>query len=178
MLPELVPTPALEDFPENIRSQMALFLPPPDDASLSLPESNSLTYISEYIVKAITKKMSICTECEHKLTCDKGGVLNSNYDFIVEKNYFDAKQGLVLPSSLLVDFVKEMEFEYVKVIDHLMPKVGIKRALISTFLELPAIKGLCCQTCSVQYAIVHLMVNVRLHHTIVLSFRPVLYIFI
>ena len=126
--------------PQHIVSLMSVFTMPTQEPDLSLQESNTLTYIAGYILKKVQAKLSLCSDCDKRLTATQDETDNSNYDFLKEKNYVGAKVGLKVPSTILVDFVKEMETEYVKLIDGCIYKERVKGTLIASLLKLRGLR--------------------------------------
>ena len=161
-----VPDPQVPTMPASVLSLMSVFTLPTEEPELSVQEVNTLTYIAGYILKKVKNRLSLCTECEKKISSDGVDVYDDNYDFVKAKNFSGAKKGLEIPSPILVDVVKASEVEYVKVIDNVMHKQGVKASIISALLKVCNVKDLLCDQCNVHLAIVQLMVNIRFHHTI------------
>lgn len=102
----------------------------------------------------------------NKISCDTADQSDSNYDFLREKNYEGARIGLQIPTGILVNVLKQLEVEYTNIIDAVIHKEGVKSKLVSTLIKNQAVDSLSCSTCHLGHAVVHLMVNIRLHHTI------------
>lgn len=162
--PILRPSP-LDGIPENVRSIMTMCTLPLDDG-LSNQETNILAYIGGYIVKKLQKKNHICHECDEKIAADvEEG--DSRYQFLKEKNIKEAKYGLCAPSNELLGAIQLLELEYRKLVDQCMIiKESVKATLVASLLQNVKLYTLKCNTCHVEQLVVHLMVNIRLHHTI------------
>ena len=135
---------------------------PSEGEQLSLKEKNVLTYIGGYIVKKIADK--VYTSCKTKIRsviCDS----DPNHDLLAAKDYADAKVGLQVPSPILVDALKKMEVSYIKQIDDVMHRPRVKVTLIASLVTCVD-ESLSCNVCKLANVIVHLMVNIRLHHSI------------
>ena len=159
------------ELPDEVRSLMSVFampdIPVPED-TLSLQEGNVLTYIGGYIVRKLCSK--VCTDCAEKMTSE-ADVENPNHMFLVEKNYSHAKEGLKVPSDILVQCLESIEKEYIRVIDDNVFKDGVKKILVGSILKYVNMEELVCEYCKCHLSIVNLYVNIRLHHSIRLANR-------
>ena len=161
LIPAVLPTirSIANELPVSIQSLATC--QPSEGEQLSLKEMNVLTYIGGYIVKKIADKMY--TSCKTKI---RSVISDSdpNHDFLAAKNYADAKVGLQVPNPILVDALKKMEV-YIKQIDDVMHRPRVKATLIASLVTCVD-ESLSCNVCKLANVIVHLMVNIRLHHSI------------
>ena len=161
LIPAVLPTirSIANELPVSIQSLATC--QPSEGEQLSLKEMNVLTYIRGYIVKKIADK--VYTSCKSKI---RSFISDSdpNHDFLAAKNYADAKVGLQVPSPILVDALKKMEVSYIKQIDDVMHRPRVKATLIASLVTCVD-ESLSCNVCKLANVIVHLMVNIRLHHS-------------
>lgn len=153
--------------PAAIQSLMSTCAMSPSEGNqLSLQEVNVITYIAGYIARKIKDK--VCNSCIEKICLDTSlnDVHGCNYDFVKAKNYCDAKHGLIVPSSVLSDVLQQLEMKYCSIIDDAIYVEKVKASLVSTLLKVDACKKLACDSCDLVSMVVHLMVNIYLHHTI------------
>ena len=155
--------------PENVKGllQLSSFQVEPrvDEAEeLSFSESNVLAYIAGYIIRRLRGKM--CNDCTSKLICSSESESDGKLEFIKLKKYAGAKDGLILPSKAVLDVLEKVEKEYRGVIDNVMYCEKVKTSLVSTILKNVNFETLYCKSCKPHLAIVHIMVNIRLHHTL------------
>ena len=66
----------------------------------------------------------------------------------------------------MLDVLEKVEKEYRGVIDNVMYCEKVKTSLVSTILKNVNFETLYCKSCKPHLAIVHIMVNIRLHHTL------------
>ena len=128
----------------------------------SLRYSNILLLSYSPVCYSIADK--VYTSCKTKI---RSVISDSdpNHDFLAAKNYADAKVGLQVPSPILVDALKKMEVSYIKQIDDVMHRPRVKATLIAPLLTC-VYESLSCNVSKLANVIVHLMVNIRLHHSI------------
>ena len=156
------PTPAI---PESIKSILAVCALPPTEQGISDHDTNVLAYIGGYIVSKLKKKGVACEGCMEKIT----GKLDSNdvrHGFLVNKNFDQAKVGLCTPSNTLLGILQLMEIEYDKVIDDCMHSDGVKASLLASISKIDKLSNIKCSSCHLEKLVIHLMINIRLHHTI------------
>jgi hypothetical protein len=125
---------------------------------LSNQETNVLAYIAGYIVRTVKGK--VCSICCEKITGDLDS--NPNLDFLKTKSY----GYLSTPSKLLMGVVQMLELEYRKAITSVIYKVGLKAMLVERLGKISNRHMLQCETCHLDILVLHLVVNIRLHHTI------------
>ena len=130
------------------------------DEDLTKQENNILAYISGYIVRKLKGK--ICSPCANKIV----GTLDPDHyayqDFIAKKSYGK----LIAPSNTLLGVVQLLELKYRKVIDSVVHEEGIKAKLVRELGKVQRLQSLSCESCHLQLLVVHMVVNIRLHHTI------------
>ena len=136
--------------------------------SLSTQEVNVLAYIAGYIVRQLRKK--VCPPCVSK-RISKLSIENPDHDLLRQKKYQDAKDGLITPSVALTDAVSTMEIQYRKVIDDLMYSNNVKAHLIGNLSNYVVVDSLACDVCKCHLMIIHIMVNIWLHHALTASNR-------
>ena len=121
-----------------------------------------MTYIGGYIVRRIRDK--VCEESRSKVSssiCPE----DPNHAFLSIKNYSGAKEGLLAPSTSLVLALEQMETEYQRIIGDVIHSPRVKASLVQALGKyIP--NQLQCSSCHLQLLILHLMINIRLHHTI------------
>ena len=140
------------------------------DDTITSQESNILAYISGYIVRKI--KPSTCCDCVGKLV----GPLstdNSDHSLLLNKTYPEAKVGLVVPSAVFLDVVKELEAEYCETVESVCHLDKVRLRIVTKLSKLPCLVALSCpnsdKKCNVQNLVVNLFVTMRLHHTLKLN---------
>lgn len=173
-----VPSSPYEDMvaqlPASVRNILSVCTFPTDlnlqerpDENFSMQERNVLAYISGYIARKLRKK--VCSMCEYKFVQIKDPVESEQMEDLMlvrEKKYAGAKDGLVVPSQLLIDGVSQIEAVYRCVIDDVMYLDSVKGALACRVLKNVSLEELQCDICNGHLAIIHLMLNVRIHHTL------------
>jgi hypothetical protein len=163
------PHPVMDDVPESVRAILSVCtLPPQAHDGLSDQETNILAYIGGYIVRKLQVK--ICHDCEEKIT---GEIEEDDvhHKFLAKKNLVDAKYGLMAPSGLLLGIIQQLELEYRKQIDVYMYSEHVKADLVAILLKEVHMNTLKCNTCHLELLIVHIMINIRLNHTLKISNR-------
>ena len=150
-----------------------------DENEFSLAESNVLAYIGGYIIRKLRNK--VCDVCvthlvqnSSEISMDDENDHDQNLMFIRMKKYVGAKDGLILPSKSLLDVLLAMEKVYRSLIDEFMYSENVKVNLVSTISKKVTFGDLECDVCKSHSAIVHLMVTIRLHHTIKLANRSLM----
>ena len=155
----------MPDLPPQVKSLMSAIAMPQDEDNLSDQEINILAYIAGYIVRKI--RSNLCIDCSKKIVRLSGSCENDlHYQFIRIKNIENAKEGLLHPSTLLLDFVCKLEEEYRKLIDSLIYNDHVKACIVNTLLKNVSVDELQCSTCKSHEIIVSVMVNIRLHHSL------------
>ena len=155
----------LDSVPESVKAILSLCTVPNEDG-LSIQETNILAYIGGYILRKLQKKKIICAECDEKIS---GQIEeeDSRHQFLQQKNIKDAKLGLCAPSNDLLGAIQLLELQYRKQIDECMAKTeAVKATLIASLLHNVKLDRLKCNRCHLEQLVVHLMANIRLHHTI------------
>ena len=140
--------------PSDILAMCVLML---QDASFSLQENNVLSYIAGYIVRKLQDK--VCGACKEKLvaTIDPIDAHHQLSGCVV---------GLSAPSCLLVGCVDLLEAHYRDVVDGFISGERVKARLSTSMLEGVDLAVIKCDDCHTESMVVHLMVNIRLHHTL------------
>lgn len=151
----------LDDLPFSVKSILSVCtLPVQDDnTGLSNQETNVLAYIGGYIVHKIGKK--VCSECKEKIVSDLDES-NPNHAFIVAKSY----KCLLAPSKLLLGTVQLLELKYRKIIKSCIHQQHVKVKLVAELSKVQNLNMLHCKTCHVELLVLHLVINIRLHHSI------------
>ena len=133
------------------------------DSSFSLQESNVLVYIAGYVVRKLKGK--VCVPCREKL---EGPIdpADHHHQLLAAKCYSGCTIGLAAPSCLLSGCVDRLEVRYREVIDDCIHGDNVKATLVTSLVEAVDLTLIQCDTCHVESMVVHLMVNIRLHHTL------------
>lgn len=164
----------LSQLPAEMRSLLAVCtLNVPEQEALSKEENNILAYISGYIVRKLRGKM--CQNCLDTCTADSQDQDDENLEFINIKRYQGAKDGLICPSQCLQNVMSGLEVKYRSVIDEAIYSESVKASLVTTLSKLEVVKDIQCESCHLEDRVLHLFVNVRLHHTIKQGNRDLLY---
>ena len=130
-------------------------LPAKGEESLTYQETNVLAYIAGYIVHKIKGKMySSCTEKMLGIADTN----NPNHDLIEIKSY----GGLIIPSQLLLGTVELLELEYRNSIESCLHQDHLKASKLS---KVDNLQRLQCDVCHLGILVMHLYLNIRLHHT-------------
>ncbi len=108
----------------------------------------------------------MCSACKAKCVADEVEMQAEHQHFITVKRYSDTKDGLTYPSHLEHDALMDLETKYRDVIDEAMYAPAVKMSLVTTFSKMPGMSGLKCSTCHLDTLLLHVFVNIRLHHTI------------
>ena len=111
------------------------------------------------IVRKIGKKC--CQPCNEKIGAPVDDD-DPNHELIHEKSYGK----LQAPSQSLLGLVQLLELRYRKVITNIISKENVKSHLsheLSKVLQLQQFK---CDHCHQHLLIVHIMINIRLHHSV------------
>ena len=155
------------ELPATVRSALSRVN---GDDTIASQETNILAYIAGYIVRKI--KPSTCCDCVGKLV----GSLStdtSDHSFLLNKTYPEAKVGLVVPSAVFLDVVKEMEAEYCETVQSVCYLDKVRLRIVTKLSKLPCLLTLSCsnsdKNCNVQNLVVNLFVTMRLHHTLKLN---------
>ena len=155
-----------ENLPESVRTILAVCSVPPPEEGLSDPETNILAYIGGYIVRKLRRKNVLCAPCDEKISSEINEE-DVHHQFLVNKNIKEAKTGLSAPSNDLLGVLQQIELEYNKIIDECMVrKEAVRATLVATLIENVKLMAVKCDTCHMEKLVVHLMANIRLHHTI------------
>ena len=133
------------------------------DASFSLQENNVLTYIAGYIVRKLQD--NVCGACKGKLvaTIDPA---DPHHQLLAAKAHSGCVVGLSAPSCLLVGCVDLLEAHYRDVVDGFISGERVKARISTSLLEGVDLAILKCDVCHMESMVVHLMVNIRFHHTL------------
>ena len=116
-----------------------------------------LTYIAGYIVRKVEGK--VCSVCLDKIIAELNQS-NSNLDFLKTKSY----GFLSTPSRLLLGIVQLLKLEYRKATASITYKVGPKVMLVERLGRVRSMQMRECKTCHLDILVLHLVVNIRLHH--------------
>ena len=130
-----------------------------DEESLTYQETNVLAYIAGYIVHRIKGK--VCSSCTEKLL-GIADTKNPSYDLIEMKSY----GGLTIPSQLLLGTVELLELEYRNSIESCLHQDHLKATLASKLSKVDNLRRLQCDAFHLGILVMHLYLNIRLHHTI------------
>ena len=151
----------MDQVPMSVKAILSVCtLPNEENAQgLSHQENNVLAYIAGYIMRKVKGK--VCSICCNKITGELDPS-NPNLDFLKTKSY----GYLSTPSNLLLGVVQLLELEYRKVITSDIYKVGLKANLVERLGKTRNLQMLECETCHLDILVLHLVVNIRLHHTI------------
>ena len=139
----------------------------PGSLDLSTQETNVIAHIGGYIVKKIKSK--VCADCVCKLVYDSNvdNVDNVGHlDLIKKKKYEDAKDGLVMPSRLLCNILTDLEKEYRSNIDQIIYEESVKFSFVNVLSKVKSLQAISCTLCQVLNSIVHVFINIRLHHSL------------
>ena len=148
-----------DELPFNVKSILSVCKLPETNEGLSNQETNVLAYISGYIIKKL--QLKICDGCFQKIVSPINED-DPNHQFIAKKSYVNLKA----PSKMLLGIVELLELKYRKVIDMYFHSSSVKAALIQNLSTVEKLNSLHCQTCCAHKLVLHLMLNIRLHHTI------------
>ena len=156
------PTPSVMDtLPFSVRSILSVcsFLNHAEQEELTKQESNILAYIAGYIVRKIVGKC--CQPCSEKFKAHAVEE-NPNHELIQEKSYGK----LQTPSQLLLGLVQLLEIQYRKVIRTIISTENVKAKLALEFSKVAQLQSFKCDQCHQHLLIVHIMINIRVHHSI------------
>ena len=137
--------------------------------SLTFAEQNILAYIAGYIIRKVRR--SICDVCVVNITTNEKLEHNSLIDI---KRYTEAKDGLISPSTQLLHALCSIEQEYRRVIDNTIYNNHVKASLLTHLESNAKLESITCQACNVHKMVLHIMINIRLHHTLRESNRSLL----
>ena len=158
---ESQPPSALDSLPFEVRSILSVCTVPADSVpvGLTIQESNVLAYIAGYIVRKLSGK--VCESCSFKL---KGAhnEENEHHKLISEKSY----GGLMYPSTQLMGTVQALEIKYREVIETHIHSNCVKAQIAVDLGKVEQVANVNCEVCHLHLLIVHLFVNIRVHHTI------------
>ena len=70
-----------------------------------------------------------------------------------------------MPSTLLTQALDQGELEYAKIIDNCIYLEDVTSTRVASLMKEVQFQNLMCQTCHLHDVIVHLMDNIKLHHT-------------
>ena len=148
------------NIPESVSSLMSVFMP---QSVLSIEEENILVYIAGYICRKIQSK--VCQDCKSMLT-GTVNALDQSQVFLASKQYADLKgDGLTVPSGELMDVCTSLENEFRVVIEQALYMDSVKLRIVSAISKKVSGK-LNCGSCPTLQSVVHLFVNIRLHHVL------------
>ena len=155
----------LSQLPDSVRQLMSVctFLPPEEEESLDHQETNVVAYIAGYIMRKL--KPTMCDDCRDALTCEIDPD-EPSHEFLVKKNYASAKTGLVGPSVCLVEVLEKIDAKYRDVSESCLPNDSVMCTLVETINKHVDLTSVQCSQCHVEKGIVHLMMTIRLHHTL------------
>ncbi|GFS16067.1 hypothetical protein ElyMa_003204700 [Elysia marginata] len=151
-----------QDVPHQLRK---LMMTAPDMAVLSDVEDNIMGYIGGYLSRKLTPYL--CNLCLSSITCSIDSAKKSHI-FISAKNFItDDEGGLHAPSQALQKVLSVAEATFRDCASHALHISGIRNFLIRKILEATHHCRLICQSdykCDLQFMIINLFVNIRLHH--------------
>lgn len=155
----------LTQLPESVRQLLvaANFTVIEMIEGLDQQETNVLVYIAGYILKKL--KHSMCNDCCLKLSGSLDAS-NKNHDFLLKKNYAEAKQGLTAPSQCLVSVLQLVELEYRKSIETCLTSEKVMSSLVDCVQKNVDFTPITCESCHTEVSILHLMLTIRMHHTL------------
>ena len=148
-----------------VKSILAVCALPPTEQGMTNHDTNVIAYIGGYIVSKLKKKGVACEGCMDKIT----GTIDtsdSRHCFLAHKNLEQAKVGLCAPSNTLLGVLQLLELEYEKVIDECIYSEGVKASLVTSLSTIDKLSTITCSNCHLEKLVIHLMINIRLHHTI------------
>ena len=150
----------MDQVPVSVKAILSVCTSPDEECvqGLSNQENNVLAYIAGYIVRKVKGK--VCAVCCDKITGELDS--NPNLDFLKSKTY----GYLSTPSKLLLGVVQLLELEYRKAITSVIYKVGLKATLVERLGKTRNLQMFECENCHLDILVLHLVVNIRLHHTI------------
>ena len=134
-----------------------------EQEELTKQENNILAYIAGYIVRKIGKKC--CQPCNETCNEKVGAPVdddNPNHELIQEKSYGK----LQAPSQSLLGLVQLLELRYRKVITNIISKENVKSHLSHELSKVVQLQHFKCDHCHPHLLIVHIMINIRLYHSI------------
>ena len=152
-----------EQLMENVPAEAASIIsvctmPTYDEDVLSLMEQNVLAYIAGYIVKKLKDK--ICVECKNKIC----GEIDPDNQFLSQKNYSEARHGLMAPSGELLENVQSLEDVFREIVETTAPKLNVKKTLVCTLQKrVSELQQFNCEKCHLHLLILHLFNNIRFH---------------
>ena len=155
-----------EQLMENVPAEAASIIsvctmPTYDEDVLSLMEQNVLAYIAGYIVKKLKDK--ICVECKNKI-CGEIDPDNECHQFLSQKNYSEARHGLMAPSGELLENVQSLEDVFREIVETTAPKLNVKKTLVCTLQKrVSELQQFNCEKCHLHLLILHLFNNIRFH---------------
>ena len=160
---EPAPQPSvLDTVPWSVRSILTVCTLPSQEHEqhcLDTQENNVLAYIAGYIVRKLSKR--VCVSCKDKISADLD-LENPNHEFIAAKSY----KCLLAPCSLLLGTVQLLELKYREVITATMHSEKLKFLLTAHLSKVENLKTLQCSVCHLELLVLHIVINIRLHHTI------------
>ena len=160
--------------PAAVKSRLTVGEPRPttsENKVLTSQKDNILTYIAGYICRKVKSK--VCSVCVEALigTPDQK---NDEHLLLMNKNYSEAKCGLVVPSSQFLAVVKSMEARYCEVVSNAVLSSRVRMQIVTQLRDLPSMHYLIhrdvCK-CNLVCPIVNLFVTMRLHHTLMMNSR-------
>lgn len=154
----------LQQLPESVQSLVSVSAIPElqvNSDNLSFTEKNILSYIAGYIIRKI--RMSVCDMCLGSMITTEHLEHNS---FIDVKRFVDAKDGLITPSTKLLQVLCSIEGEYRRIIDTAMYSTNVKACLSHHLGPKTNLDSIRCENCNVHRMVLHIMINIRLHHTL------------
>ena len=158
---------AVAALPGDVRGLLCVCMPYDNDddtSSLNVEEKNVLSYIAGFIIRKLRSKM--CSACKDKCVADALETQADHQHFITVKRYSETKDGLIYSSHVVHDALMDLETKYRDVIDEAMYAPAIKMSLVTTFSKMPVMSNLHCSACHLDTLLMHVFVNVRLHHTL------------
>ena len=160
--------------PESVRSLLDTIGYQNMNRQLSTCEENITAYIAGYICRKL--KGRICENCSIAIK-GKFNASNPIHTFISQKNYDDIKgAGLIYPSDEMYEIVKQLEIEYRAIIQNVYHMNRVHYRIVNMLEKKLGQRGKCTvQKCDVQCIIIALFVTIRLHHTLKMFNRDLMY---
>ena len=150
-----------QDVPTNLRP---LLKTPPALPALSVPEANTLVFISGYV--AMKLKKIVCEDCS-SLLCTQRMPNHPHHMFIMEKQYNpQGDQGLTTPSLSLTSVLRDAEKCFRQSIASHLVTTAVRYKLVMKMVQATSSSTLVCPSavCKLKLLALTLFTNIRLHY--------------
>lgn len=135
-----------------------------------LLQTNVQYYVAGYVARKLVDKA--CSTCSTKLVAPISSQ-NPNHKLLSKKSYTEASEGLVCPSNDLATLAIQFENAYEDILEDVIVGEGVKSKLMNRIGKRVNTGWLHCEKCKIDRSVLHLLVNIRLNHTLRLSNREV-----